>query len=67
MSTFEVCDGNVAVRVGPAKRGRGICLARTFEDAGGSRDFTLWLNQSEAERLADLLDDALDRLEQTGQ
>lgn len=69
MSTRRVPEkrnGNVAVRL-ERKRNRDICLVRTFEDAGGERDFTLYLSRDEAERMADLLDDALDRLDQIEQ
>lgn len=59
----EKRDGNVGVRI-DRKRGRDLCLFREFEDAGGVREFTLYLSVDEASRLADLLDDALDRLEQ---
>lgn len=55
----EIADGNVGVRRDP-KRGRTVCLYRRFEDAGGDRDFTLYLSVDEAERLADALDDFLD-------
>lgn len=59
----EKRDGNVGVRI-DRKRGRDLCLFRVFEDAGGEREFTLYLSVDEASRLADLLDEALDRLEQ---
>lgn len=57
----EFSDGNVGVRI-DRKRGREVCLYRTFEDAGGSRDFTLYLSVDEAERLADQLDVVLDKI-----
>ena len=64
MTSPERRDGNVGVRLTRPKRGRGIVLFREFEDAGGVREFTLYLDKDEAERLADLLDQALDRLDQ---
>lgn len=57
----EISNGNVGVRL-DKKRGRDLCLYRTFEDAGGERDFTLYLSVDEAERLADALDEMLDRV-----
>ena len=56
-----VSEGNVGVRVNH-KRGRDICLYRSFEDGGGTRDFTLFLTVDEAERLADCLDEMLERI-----
>ena len=64
MTSPERRDGNVGVRLTRPKRGRGIVLFREVEDAGGVREFTLYLDKDEAERLADLLDQALDRLDQ---
>lgn len=55
--------GNVAARAERPKRGRGIVLVREFEDAGGTREFTLYLDVDEAERLADCLDAVLAHIE----
>lgn len=60
--TSKISNGNVGARVQP-KRGREVCLWRTFEDAGGSREFTLYLSFDEAERLADALDELLAEME----
>ena len=53
--------GNVGAKI-DMKRGRDVCLYRTFEDAGGTRDFTLYLSRDEAVRLADCLDALLDEV-----
>ena len=55
----EVRDGNVVVRLDP-RHGRDWVLVREFEDAGGKREFTLWLSRDELERLLDAADTALD-------
>lgn len=60
MSDNEKREGNVGARRTAPKRGREICLFRVFEDAGGSREFTLYLDEDEAWRLADALDELLD-------
>lgn len=64
MSTHRnYTDGNVGVRIQP-KRGRDICLWRTFTDGGGTtREFTLYLTTEEADRLFNCLADCLDAME----
>ena len=62
----EFRDGNVGVRLVRPKRGRGIVLFREFEDAGGVREFTLYLDQDEAERLFDCGVDAFDQIDGDG-
>jgi len=60
--TIDFRQGNVVARATRPRRGRGIVLVREFEDAGGVREFTLWLDADEASRMADALDDLLDRI-----
>lgn len=56
----ENFENNVGVRFDPVgKRGREIVLVRRFEDAGGVREFTLYLGIAEAQAMADLLDQIL--------
>lgn len=61
MSKPEVRRSNVFARKDP-KHGRDFVIGRTFEDAGGVREFTLWLSREELEDVLDSADDLLEKL-----
>lgn len=55
----EVRIGNVFARKDP-KHGRDYVVGRVFEDAGGVREFTLWLSKEELENILDAADELLE-------